>query len=147
MPNSAQSSLVKAFEPSSCAAARRGPNALMPAARKIVDEAGHQRRLGADHHETDRLRPAEGGDRGVVAGIEGDVGPALRRAGIARRDEEPVAQGTAGDLPGERVLAPARADEKDVHWPVPLSRPALEARRRSFNRTKRRRFASSCPGD
>ena len=30
----AQSSLVKAFEPSSCAAARRGPNALMPAAAR-----------------------------------------------------------------------------------------------------------------
>ena len=54
MPASAQRSLVKPFEPSSCAASRLGPKTAMPAAREIVDEAGDQRRLRPDHDQVDR---------------------------------------------------------------------------------------------
>ena len=74
MPNSAQSSLVKAFEPSSCAAALARPEGLDAGGGKIVDEAGDQRRLRADDDEIDRLRPAEGDDRGVVGDVERDIG-------------------------------------------------------------------------
>ena len=94
MPNSAQSSLVKAFEPSSCAAARRGPKALMPAAARSSTRPATSGASGPTTTRPIASVPAEGGDRGVVGDVERDVGPALRRAGIARRDEEPVAERT-----------------------------------------------------
>ncbi len=51
MPKSRQRSLVKPFEPSSCAAALEGPKTLMPALVEIIGEAGHQRRFRPDDDE------------------------------------------------------------------------------------------------
>ena len=116
MPTSAHRSLVKPLEPSSWAAAFVGPKARMPAACKVVDEARHQGRLGTDHHEADALARTEGPDRGMVGHVE--VGPVLAeggRARIARRGEQAGAERALGDGVGEGVLAPARADEEDVH--------------------------------
>ena len=54
MPNSAHRSLVKAFEPSSRAAALRRAEGLDAGRREVVDEAGDERRLRSDHDEVDR---------------------------------------------------------------------------------------------
>ena len=51
----------------------------------------------------------------MVLHVERRVRAALRRAGVAGRDEEPVAQGARRERPGQRVLASAPADEEDVH--------------------------------
>jgi hypothetical protein len=41
---------------------------------------------------------------------------ALRRhSGIARRDHKPGEQRRLGDFPRQRMLAPARSDQQDVH--------------------------------
>ena len=115
MPNSAQRSLVKPFEPSSCAAARRGPNALMPARGKIVDEAGDQRRLGADHHETDRLARQKAAIAAWSPGSRATLVPHCAVPGLPGAMKSRSHRELPSELPGERVLAPARADEKDVH--------------------------------
>ncbi len=62
MPASSQSSLVKALEASTCAAACVGPKAPMPARASAVDEAGGERRLGSDNDEIDLFAP--GRDQG-----------------------------------------------------------------------------------
>ena len=36
-------------------------------------------------------------------------------SGVARGAKEPVDQRTIGDLPGERMLAPAGPEQKQVH--------------------------------
>ena len=77
MPASRQRSLVKPLEPSSCAAAFEGPKARDAGRRKVVDEAGDERRLGPDDDEVDLLRAAEGDHRRMVGGVE--------RARIRRR--------------------------------------------------------------
>ena len=51
----------------------------------------------------------------MVAGIDRDQLGVVGDAGIAGGAVEPLDQGARGDLPGQRVLAAAGADEKDVH--------------------------------
>src|SRR5439155_19621990 len=53
--------------------------------------------------------------RRVVRDVEGDALRLARDAGVAGRAEQPVGQRARRDLPGERVLAPARAEKEDVH--------------------------------
>ena len=108
-------SLVKPLEPSSRAAALLGPNALMPAASRSSTMPAHQRRLRADHDEVDLVRLAERDHRRVVGDVERDALGLARDAGVARRAIEPVGERACRDLPGQRVLAPAGAEEEDVH--------------------------------
>ena len=82
---------------------------------EIVDHAGDQRRLRPDHDEVDLVRLAERDHRRVVGDVERDAFGLLRDAGIARRANEPVGQRAGGELPGQRVLAPAGAEEENVH--------------------------------
>ena len=63
-------SLVKPFEPSSRAAALVGPKVRKPAASMIVDDAGDQRIVRADHHEVDRELLAERHHRRVVGDVD-----------------------------------------------------------------------------
>ncbi len=88
---------------------------LDPCRNEIVDDAGAQRRLGADHHEIDPLLLAEGDHRGVVGDVERHQLALLGDAGIAGRAVQLRDQRARRDLPGERVLAAARAEEEDVH--------------------------------
>ena len=108
-------SLVKPFEPSSCAADFVGPNVLKPAASRSSDQPGDQRRLRADHDEVDLVGLAERDHRGVVGDVERHALGLLRDAGVARRADEPVGQRAGGELPGQRVLASAGAEEENVH--------------------------------
>ena len=84
MPASRHNSFVKAFDPSSCAAARLGPKALYARSREIVDDAGNQRRLRADNHEADPHRAAELHDGGMIRDVQHHVGAELGRARDSR---------------------------------------------------------------
>ena len=109
---------------------RRGPRRaerLDPRGREIIHQARDERRLRADHDEADVFRPAERRHGRVVRDVERDVSPALRRAGVARRDEKPVAERARRDGPRQRVLASARADQKDVHG-LTLPHPRIAPR-------------------
>ena len=115
MPNSVHSALVNPLEPSSCAACLLGPNALMPARVEIVDDAGRERRLRADHDEIDRVALAELDHRGVVGDIERDAFGFARDAGIARRAPEFRHQRGGCDLPRQSVFAAAGTEQENVH--------------------------------
>src|SRR5262249_23570378 len=51
----------------------------------------------------------------VVGDIERHDLAVAGDAGVARRAKKPLDQRTRRDLPGERMLASARAEKKDVH--------------------------------
>ena len=87
-----------------------GPNARMPAAVERVHEPGHERGLGAHHHEVD-LALLGGRDhvavREALHAVAGDAGVAGRAQDLGRAR---AAQERADD----RVLAPARPDHEDA---------------------------------
>ena len=115
MPNSAQRSLVKPFEPSSCAAACDGPNTLMPPpARSSASPATSgasgpttTKPMSFSRQKLDHAAWSPTSSRHAV----GDLGD----AGIARRADRAGRSSGLAELPGQRVLAPARADQQDVH--------------------------------
>src|SRR2546429_269903 len=74
-----------------------------------------ERRLRPDHDEVVSVRLADRDHRRVVRDVERDAFGLARDAGIAGRAEQLVGQRARRDLPGERVLAPARAEKEDVH--------------------------------
>ena len=115
MLNSLQRSFVNPLDPSSCAACLLGPNALIPAACEIVDDAGRERRLRADHDQIDRMALAEFDHRRMVGDIERDAFGFPRDAGIARRAPEFCQQRRGRDLPRQRVFAAAGTEQEDVH--------------------------------
>ncbi len=82
---------------------------------EVVDEARHQRRLRAHHHEVDGLGLAAGDDRAVIGAIERDAFGFPGDARIPGRAIHAVHQRACRDLPGERMLASAAADKKNVH--------------------------------
>src|SRR5262249_11374372 len=82
---------------------------------EIVHDAGTERRLGPDHDQIDVLRLAERDHRRMVGDVERHHLAVAGDAGVARRAEEPRDQRARRDLPGERMLASARAEEEDVH--------------------------------
>ena len=115
MPNSRQRSLVKPFEPSSWAAAARGPEGRDAGPGQIIDQPCHQRRLGADHDEVDvfplrqastgrrcrRCRPVRCDRKVSVPGLPGAISrraksrgfwPAPPRARVRARPSRPEAR-------------------------------------------------------
>ena len=66
MPYSAQRSLVKPLEPSSCAGGLRRAEHFDARRFEIVGEPGDQRRLGPDHHEADVVLLAEADHRRMI---------------------------------------------------------------------------------
>ena len=82
---------------------------------KRIDDAGRQRRLGADDREVDLVLPGEldqprhvGGGNGNVLGID-------RRAGVAGRNEHALDARALGDLPRQRMFAAAVANNQNLH--------------------------------
>src|SRR5690606_9299565 len=63
----------------------------------------------------DAFVPAEGDDRRMVRHVQLDQFCFLRHARIARRGVERGQQWRRGELPGERMLAAAGTEEKNVH--------------------------------
>jgi len=82
---------------------------------EIIDDPGTERRLGSDHDQVDLLRPAKRDDRCVVGKVERDQLAFAGDAGVARCAVEPIHKRARGKLPGERVLASTRTEEKNVH--------------------------------
>ena len=116
MPARAQRSLVKPFEPSSCAASFDGPNTLMPcASRSSVRPATS----GASGPMTTRpisfslQNPCH---RRVIAYIERQALGNLSDPGIAGRAIKRAEEGALLELPGERVLAAASTYQQHVQW-------------------------------
>ena len=93
----------------------RGAEDAQSGRAERVDDAGGERRLGSDDRERDRLLRRERhevGDRG--AGNVRELGLA-RGAAVARRHEHLRDARRLRDLPRERMLASAAADDEDVH--------------------------------
>ncbi len=81
-----------------------------------VGHAGGEGRLRTDHDELGRGRPGGPDDRlGLERMDVGQTADARLGAdrGAARGDRDEVDAGLAGQLPGERVLPPAAADDED----------------------------------
>ena len=114
-PAAVITSLAKAFEPSSWAAAADGPKQVMPDGGHGVRDAGDQRRLGTDDDQVRADLERQRGDG--LAGHRVDVveGGDRRDAGVARRDVHLVDPRVARQREGEGVLAPAGSDHERLH--------------------------------
>ena len=88
MPNSAHRSLVKPFEPSSCAAACFGPKHFDSRRREIIYQAGDQRRFGADDDEIDGVIRAKANDGSMIADGKRDALGDLRNSAVPGRTIE-----------------------------------------------------------
>jgi len=87
---------------------------------RLAQPVGHargKRHLGADDDEINRLGLAEPRHRAAVENVErGAIGD-LRDPGISGCHDQPVAFGVLQHRPGEAVLAPATAQNEDIHRP------------------------------
>ena len=86
--------------------------------RQIVYDAGGDRRVGSDDHKCHAHQPAERDHGRVVHDVERDACRIARDAGVAGGTKEFRRQRRSGDLPRQRVFAPARAEKKDFHGRV-----------------------------
>jgi hypothetical protein len=80
-----------------------------------IGKSGDQRRFRPDDDEIDCFVTTEGDDGVMIGNVERNDGGFLGDAGIARRGVERGQHRRGGDLPGKRMLAPARPDEKHIH--------------------------------
>ena len=132
-------SLVKPFDPSSCAAAALGPNTAMSGSAQRIGDPGDQWRFRPDHDQVDAQRCAS--EVTTAAGSQGS--PSTHSAQRAM----PGLPGAASSLlaarrlpkpPGERIFAPARAQQQNIH-----GSPRRYARRPVSERRPRRQFAAA----
>ncbi len=93
----------------------RGPEDRDALGAQCVGDPGGERRLRPDDHEV-RAQPCRRrDDGGPVVLIEiGEVLAVLGGARVARRAREAAEARRLGELPGDRVLAPAAAEQEDV---------------------------------
>ena len=84
-----------------------------------VDQAEHQRQLGPRHHQLDAFLPAEGDDAGDVVGRERHAGRLARDRIAAGRAIQAIDERRCRERPAQRMLAPARADDQDLHADTP----------------------------
>ena len=116
-PAAAMTSLAKAFDPSSWAAAPDGPKQAIPAAAYGVGDAGDQRRLRADDDQVDAepMRPASA-TASPVHRVDRVQRARPRRCPGCRAPRAPRSTaGIAGQRQGQGVLAAAGADHEDLH--------------------------------
>ena len=81
-----------------------------------IHDAVHQRNLRPDHHQTDILLFRQRNDCVVI--LDGNARNALgkvRNAGIARNGVQLIRMLALTELPRQRVLAPAAADQQNIH--------------------------------
>ena len=77
-----------------------------------VDEAGHERHLGADVHQVD---PLTSGQRGNGVEVLGGHRHRTGDAAVAGRAQHAIHTGRTGDPPGERRLPAASPDDQHLH--------------------------------
>ena len=97
------------------------PERLDPGGCEIVHNTLAHRAFRPNDDEIDVIRSAERDHRLMVTGIEGGKLGLAGDPGITWGAKKPLHQRTRGDFPGQRMLAPAGADEKDVHAIVGFS--------------------------
>jgi hypothetical protein len=85
-----------------------------------VGDAGDKRHFRADDDEVDAQLARKGEQSLGVLGAHGMTRPEAVDAGIPRRAVELGEPRALCELPRERVLAPARADEEHVHALDPM---------------------------
>ena len=86
-----------------------------PRGAERVDDARRERRLRTDDGERDLLLAREGDELGDGGQRDVRERRLARRAGVAGRDEHLRHARRLRELPRERVLAAAAADDEDVH--------------------------------
>ena len=91
------------------------PEALDSRRREIIYQTGDQRRFRPDDDEIDRVVRAEADDGSMVGDGERDALGDLRNSAVPGRTIELGQQRAGAQLPGERMLAAAGADEEYVH--------------------------------
>ena len=74
-----------------------------------------QRTFRADYDQTDIVARTERYNRCVIGDVQIDQFRFLGNAGVARARIECIAQGRLRELPCQRMLASAAADQKDIH--------------------------------
>jgi hypothetical protein len=88
---------------------------LQAARAEQVDDAGRQRRSGADQGQGDVFGHHEVGQRGRVRDVDVDQARIARGAAVARRDIDHLDAVGLGQFPGQGVFTAARADYQDFH--------------------------------
>ena len=114
-PAAAITSLAKALDPSSSAAAREGPKQLIPRPRTSSATPGHQRGLRPDHDEVGAELLRERRDGVTVELVDVVQGRERRDAGVARGGVDLLDGGVPREGEREGVLAAAGADDEDLH--------------------------------
>src|ERR1044071_2994467 len=105
-------SLANALLPSSRAARRENFKAAL---LEELGDAERERQLGTDHRQIDAVFLRERGELLDVVDRDRHELGALADAVVARRDEYFLDARALPQLPNERVLAPAAADDEDFH--------------------------------
>ena len=82
---------------------------------KRVGKARNEGRFGADDHQADLILDAEFNDGRVVAAIKREAFGNVRDSSVAGRAIQSVEKRAGRQSPGQRVFAPAGADEEDIH--------------------------------
>ena len=116
-PAAAITSLAKALEPSSRAAAARRAEAGDARGADGVGDPGDQRRLGTDHDQVGADPRGQVGDRRAVHRVDGVQGGDGGDARVARGGVHLGDVGVAGERERQRVLAAAAPDDQDPAGP------------------------------
>lgn len=114
---------VKAFDPSSRAAAGR-PEAGDARCLQVIGKAGDEGSLGTDDHQVDALGLAEIENVLMVIEIEVDV---VRRGSCVSRSDKQPPIGFTQQGHRDGVLAAARTQQQNVHPSTPSNRCLLVA--------------------
>ena len=109
-----RNSLAKTLDPSSRAPGPRAEDGQALLGQPI-GEPGAERILGPDHDQVDALVGGQAHQAVEVRGGDVDVARHLGRARVAGRAEHLADERRCGDLPAQRVLAPAGPDHQHLH--------------------------------
>src|SRR5262249_19812324 len=103
---------LAAFEPRRLAAGREDFEAALG---KKFGDAERQRQLRPDDRQVDEVFLGEGGELCEIVDADRRQSRALADAVVSRRDKDLIDARALTQLPNERVLAPAAADDEDFH--------------------------------
>src|SRR5439155_15595304 len=123
-------------------------------APELIGDAGHERGLGTDHDEVGGQRARKLEQTLAVLRAYGVTLAELGDTGVPRRGVNLLERRALSELPGQRVLTAAGADDEDLHAAKPtraltrLKRPALSTIATWAKRRARQPFAPrrSCMG-
>ena len=82
---------------------------------KLVADAGHERRLRADHGEVDLEAAREAEQALPIVRTDGMAVAETRNPGVAWGRVQLTQAGSLGELPGERVLTAPRTHDEHLH--------------------------------